>query len=54
MLTDFHIANDYCIDSNIRAFSNGNLLTSLYNSLIKHRNIYIAILVIAISYVHIR
>ena len=53
MLPNFHIAYYHRIDSNIRTFSNGYFLTSLYNSLINHRNIYIAILMIAISYVSI-
>jgi len=53
MLSYLHIAYYHCIDSNVRTFSNGYFLTSLYNSLINHRNIYIAILMITIGYVHI-
>ena len=53
MLTYLHITYNHRIDSNVGALSNGNLLTLLYNSLIYHGNIYIAILMITISYVHI-
>lgn len=53
MLTYLHISYDYRIDSNIRAFSNGNLLTSLYNSLINHWNIYVAVFMVTIGYVHV-
>lgn len=53
VLTYLHITYNYRINSNVRALSNGNLLTLLYNSLIYHRNIHIAILMITISYVHI-
>ena len=53
MLPNFHIAYYHCIDSNVRTFSNGNSLTSLYNSLINHRNLYVAVFMITISYVHI-
>ena len=53
MLTDLYITYNHRINSNVRTFSNRNHLTSLYNSLIYHRNIYIAILMVAISYVHI-
>ena len=53
MLSYLHIAYNHSVDSNVRAFSNRNLLTSLYNSLVNHGNIYIAILMITISYVHI-
>lgn len=54
MLPDIYITYNYRIDSDVRTASNGNFLTLLYNSLIYHRNIYTAILMITISYVHIR
>ena len=54
MLTDFHIANDYNIDANIRTIPNGDPLTSLYDSLINHWNIHITIFVITVSNIDIR
>lgn len=53
MLPNFYIAYNHCIDSDVRTFSNGYFLTSLYNSLIDHRNLYVAVLMIAVGYVHI-
>ena len=53
MLPNFHIAYYHRIDSNVRTFSNGYFLTSLYNSLINNRNIYITVLMVAICYIHI-
>ena len=53
MVTDLYITYNHRINSNVRTSSNGYFLTSLYNSLIYHRNIYITILMVAISYVHI-
>ena len=53
MLSYLHIAYNHSIDSNVRTFSNGYFLTSLYNSLINHWNLYVAILMITIGYVHI-
>ena len=53
MLTNLYITYNHRINSNVRALPNENLLTLLYNSLIHHRNIYIAILMIAIGYVYI-
>lgn len=53
MLTDLYIAYNHSVDSNVRTLSNGYFLTSLYNSLINHWNIYVAVLMITISYVHI-
>jgi len=48
-----HIAYNHCIDSNVRTFSNGYFLSSLYNSLINHWNIYVTVLMITIGYVHV-
>ena len=53
MTANSYIPHNHRIDSDVRTASNGNFLTLLYNSLIYHRNIYIAILMVAISYVHI-
>ncbi len=53
MVTDLYITYNHRINSNVRTSSNGYFLTSLYNSLIYHRNIYITILMIAIGYVHV-
>ena len=44
MVTDLYITYNHRINSNVRTSSNGYFLTSLYNSLIYHRNIYITIL----------
>ena len=53
MFTYLHIAHNYRIDSNIRAFSNGNFLTLLYDTLINHRNLYIAVFMVTVGYIHI-
>ena len=54
MLSNFHISNDYCIDSNIGSIANRHRLSFLRNSLIDYRNTNVSVLMIAIGYVHVR